>query len=90
MIRINENYQKLQASYLFAEIARRVNQHQKENPEKEFYPLKYAICPNMKKITLDKVLKSLEKLEPKIKLSDLIIHNAKKPLKRMMDISRGD
>ena len=62
----------------------------KENPEKEFYPLKYAICPNMKKITLDKVLKSLEKLEPKIKLSDLIIHNAKKPLKRMMDISRGD
>lgn len=62
----------------------------KENPEKEFYPLKYAICPNMKKITLDKVLKSLENLEPKIKLSDLIIKNAKKPLKRMMDISRGD
>ncbi len=35
MIRINENYLKLQASYLFAEIGHRVAQHQKENPEKE-------------------------------------------------------
>ena len=35
MIRINENYLKLQSSYLFAEIGRRVAQHQKENPEKE-------------------------------------------------------
>jgi len=35
MIRINENYLKLQASYLFAEIGRRVIQHQQENPEKE-------------------------------------------------------
>jgi len=62
----------------------------KENPKKEFYPIKYAICPNMKKITLDKVLKSLETLEPKIKLSDEIMQNAKKPLQRMMDIGRGD
>ncbi len=62
----------------------------KENPEKEFYPIKYAICPNMKKITLDKVLKSLETLEPKIKLSDEIMQNAKKPLQRMMDIGRGE
>jgi len=62
----------------------------KENPKKEFYPIKYAICSNMKKITLDKVLKSLETLEPKIKLSDEIMQNAKKPLQRMMDIGRGD
>lgn len=59
----------------------------KENPEKEFYPIKYAICPNMKKITIDKVLKSLETLEPQIKLSDEIMQNAKKPLQRMMEIS---
>lgn len=39
MIRINENYQKLQASYLFAEIARRVNQYQAENPTKEIIKL---------------------------------------------------
>jgi len=60
----------------------------KENPKKEFYPIKYAICPNMKKITLDKVLKSLETLEPKIKLSDEIMQKAKKPLERMIDVSR--
>jgi LL-diaminopimelate aminotransferase len=35
MIRINENYLKLQASYLFAETARRVAAHQKENPKKD-------------------------------------------------------
>jgi LL-diaminopimelate aminotransferase len=32
MIRINENYLKLQSSYLFVEIANRVDKYQKENP----------------------------------------------------------
>ena len=35
MITINENYQKLQASYLFSDIARRVNDFQKKNPDRE-------------------------------------------------------
>ena len=58
----------------------------KENPDKIFYPLKRAVCPNMKKITLEKVLNSLKTLEPKIKLSDYIMEKAKMPLKRMMDM----
>ena len=62
----------------------------KENPTKTFYSLKTAICPNMKKITLQKVLKSIESLEPKISLSEEIIQMAKKPLQRMIDIGRGD
>ena len=62
----------------------------KENPTKEFFPIKYSICPNMKKITLEKVLKSLQTLEPKIKLSEEIIQKAKKPLQRMMNIGRED
>jgi LL-diaminopimelate aminotransferase len=33
MIRANENYRKLKASYLFSDIARRVEQFQKDNPE---------------------------------------------------------
>lgn len=33
MIRINENYLKLQSSYLFVEIAKRVASYQKENPD---------------------------------------------------------
>ena len=32
MIRINENYDKLQASYLFSEIARRVRDYQESQP----------------------------------------------------------
>lgn len=33
MIRVNENYKKIQASYLFTEIAHRVAAHQAANPE---------------------------------------------------------
>jgi LL-diaminopimelate aminotransferase len=39
MIKINENYLKLQASYLFSEIARRVNAHQKAHPNQEIIKL---------------------------------------------------
>lgn len=35
MIRVNENYAKLQASYLFSEIAKRVKTYQSEHPEKK-------------------------------------------------------
>ncbi|MBN1523153.1 MAG: LL-diaminopimelate aminotransferase [Spirochaetales bacterium] len=33
MIRVNENYQKLQSSYLFSEISKRIADFQKENPD---------------------------------------------------------
>ncbi len=39
MIRINENYLKLQASYLFSTIAKRVNEFQSQNPDKEIIKL---------------------------------------------------
>lgn len=39
MITINENYLKLQASYLFSDIAKRVAKFQQENPEKEVIKL---------------------------------------------------
>ena len=39
MIRINENYLKLQSSYLFVEIANRVSAYQKENPDVEIIRL---------------------------------------------------
>jgi len=62
----------------------------KENPKKIFYSLTSAVCPNMKKITLQKVLKSMESLEPKIELSEDIMQKAKMPLQKMMNIGRGD
>jgi LL-diaminopimelate aminotransferase len=39
MIRINENYLKLQSSYLFVEIANRVSAYQKEHPDAEIIRL---------------------------------------------------
>ncbi|MBU0995747.1 MAG: LL-diaminopimelate aminotransferase [Proteobacteria bacterium] len=39
MIKINENYLKLQASYLFSDIAKRVTAYQKDNPTKEVIKL---------------------------------------------------
>jgi len=39
MIRINENYQRLQASYLFSDIAKRVAAFQKANPGKKLIKL---------------------------------------------------
>jgi quinolinate synthase len=63
---------------------------QNENPKKKFYPIGSAICPDMKKITLEKVLKSMETLKPRILLSEEIMHQARKPLQRMMDMGRGD
>ena len=62
----------------------------KENPDKTFYPLETAICPAMKKITLEKVLNSLKTLEPKIRLPDDTMKKAKTPLQRMMEVGRGD
>ena len=39
MITINEHYLKLQASYLFSDIAKRVATFQKNNPEKNIIKL---------------------------------------------------
>jgi len=39
MININENFLKLKSSYLFADIARRIEKFQKENPDKKIIKL---------------------------------------------------
>lgn len=39
MIQINEHYLKLQASYLFSDIAKRVASHQEQNPEQDVIKL---------------------------------------------------
>jgi quinolinate synthase len=59
---------------------------EKENPRKKFYSVPCAVCPNMKKTTVEKVLKSLETLEPKIHLPGEIMQKAYAPLRRMMEI----
>lgn len=62
----------------------------KKETGKNFYSPKKAICPNMKKNTLEKVLKSLQTLEYRITLPEEIIKKAKFPLEKMMNVGRGD
>ncbi len=59
----------------------------KENPGKKFIPAsKKAICENMKLITLDKVLHSLETMTPEVKVPEEIRIKAKAAVDRMLAI----
>ena len=59
----------------------------KENPDKEFIPASpKAICPDMKKITLEKVLFSLETLSPEVKVPLKTRLKARRALERMLEI----
>ncbi len=54
-------------------------------PGRKFFPAtKRALCPNMKKITLEKVLWSLEELKPRITVDPDIARRAKKAVDRML------
>ncbi len=59
----------------------------KQNPEVEFIPASdRAICPNMKKITLEKVAWSLEDMQYKITVPEEVRIEAKKAIDRMVEI----
>ena len=59
----------------------------KDNPAKVFYnPCRLNICPNMKKITLEKVFWSLEDMRPTIEIAPDVIERAKKAIDGMLAI----
>jgi quinolinate synthase len=59
----------------------------KENPGKEFFAAgSRAICPNMKRITLEKVLWSLEDMQYKITVPESVRARARTALDRMVAI----
>lgn len=61
---------------------------QEKNPDKKFYSVGHRqFCPNMKKVTLDKVAQALESMEPEVELPDDIIEAAKKPLEKMLELA---
>jgi quinolinate synthase len=63
----------------------------KENPKKEFYPaFGDAICLNMKKTTLEKVLWSLEDLKTEVKVPRQIADRARSAIEKMLEIGRQD
>jgi quinolinate synthase len=59
----------------------------KENPNPAFYPVKdLAVCSNMKKITLIKVLKSLEEMKFRIEVPQPISEKARGAIEKMIRI----
>ena len=62
----------------------------KEAPDKVFYTIEKAVCPTMKKITLENLLKALETLSPVVKVPEDIAEKALIPIKRMLEIGRGN
>jgi len=65
-----------------------IHRLQQENPDKTFVPLhERAICPNMKKITLEKILWSLTDMETKITVPDEIAVKARRSIEAMLAVS---
>jgi len=64
-----------------------IHRLKKENPGKRFIPVsEQAICPDMKLITLEKVLRSLEEMSPEVKIPKGIRLRAKAAVDRMLKI----
>jgi quinolinate synthase len=64
-----------------------IHRLKKENPGKRFIPVsEQAICPDMKLITLEKVLRSLEEMSPEVKVPEGIRLRAKAAVDKMLKI----
>ena len=67
---------------VFAELKKRC-------PDKKFYAVgNTQICPNMKKVTLDKLIEALENEENEVLLSEQKISDAHAPLLRMLELAK--
>ncbi len=61
---------------------------EKENPQKRFYRVsEHAVCPNMKKCTLEKILWALEDLEPRVTVPKETANKARQAIERMISIT---
>lgn len=67
-----------------------VHRMKKVAPDKEFYFPKNPLCQNMKRITEEKVIHSMETLTPVVKIERGLMDKARRPLQRMMEIGRGN
>jgi len=67
-----------------------IHRLRKENPGKKFIPVsEQAVCPNMKLITLEKVLWALEEMAPEVKVPEDIRIKAKQTVDKMLAIGRS-
>lgn len=60
---------------------------QQKNPHKKFYSVGHRqFCPNMKKISLEKVLYQLQNMDNSVELDKSIMSQARRPLERMLEL----
>jgi quinolinate synthase len=59
-----------------------------EHPGKTFYPIsKLTVCPNMKRITLEKVLWALEDMQFRVEVPEEIAAPARRAIARMLEVT---
>lgn len=59
-----------------------------KNPDKKFYSVGHRqFCPNMKLVTMDKVINALQTMEPEVILPDDMMEKALVPLQRMLELA---
>ena len=64
-----------------------IHRLRKENPDKEFIALAPAPrCPNMKKLSLESILKALENMQTPVELPPALIERARLPIDRMLAV----
>ena len=60
-----------------------------KNPDKKFYSVGHRqFCPNMKKITLEKVLACLEQMAPTVEIEEEKRIHSEKPLTKMLELAK--
>ena len=62
---------------------------EQKNPEKKFYSVGHRqFCPNMKKVTLEKIVDVLENDTNEVILNDDFMQKALSPLKQMLELAK--
>jgi quinolinate synthase len=60
----------------------------KKYPDREFFAATtHALCPNMKKVTLEKIVKSLESLGPAVAVEPAVAARARRAILAMLELS---
>lgn len=66
-----------------------IHRLKKENPNKVFHPISdEVICPNMKRTTLEKVLRSLEDMQHVIEVPESVAERARLAIETMLKVGR--
>jgi len=67
-----------------------IHRLRKENPGKKFIPAsEQAVCPNMKLITLEKILWSMQDMTPQVRVPEEIRLEAKVAVDKMLEVGRN-